>query len=150
MTSAEADRVIAELSAGFPHEEWPDSRTFLWYRLLDDVGPKEGMAAAWAVIVGHKFLTPAAFMDELAHLRERHLDAQRSPDYDRPALPAGPGERFCTREENLARLANIRTQLQAMHGPLARSLSRNLPPIVTTPRADQTYFEPPAPEAEAE
>lgn len=105
MTRVEADEVLNELSAGFPRFEWPKATKALWYRLLEAVGPSEGMDVAGAVITGHEFLSPAAFFDELAVIRERSADECRVPDYGRPALESG--EKWLPKTENAKRLREL-------------------------------------------
>jgi hypothetical protein len=124
VTPSEAEQVMVELSAGFPHYRWPDSATALWYRLLAPVGLAEGMAAAWAVITGHEFLTPAAFTAELARLRERRAD-EHGPNFNRPQLVSA--ERVTPPDEAKQHIAEIKGQLRAMKGPLVHSLRKAIP-----------------------
>lgn len=149
MTEAEALTVVGVLLAGFPNAAWGDTTIAIAVGELRPLGAVESMAAARAVIRNHQFLTFAAFFTELAHVREQFHDEHRSDvtgcDLTRPALPPVP-ERWTLKAEAKTHVAHIRAQLLAMTGPLARSLSRVSRPIVTLPRADESYFHPPAPE----
>ena len=110
MTETEALTVMGLVCAAFPAGKWDDPTIEVWTAEVRQIAAAEGLDAARAMIRGHKFPTMAAFFAELAQVRERHLDTHRSPDFTRPALePAGR----LTREENKARLAEVRQQLAA-------------------------------------
>jgi hypothetical protein len=122
---------------------------------LEPLAAAEGMAAARQMYRGHNFPTVANFGAELAQLRERRAD-EHGPNFNRPALKSL--ERITPAGEAKAHLTQLRSQLLAMSGPLARSLANALPgpgpgrprprrpPNVKAPRADESYFHPPEPD----
>jgi hypothetical protein len=149
VTETEAFAVVRVIMAAYPSLNWGDDTVTLWVNELTPLAAADGMTAAQEMYRTHNFATIANFRAELARLRERRAD-QAGPNFNRPALVSA--DRFLTCDENLAELSKVRAQLAAMKGPLTPSLRRALPrPMVTVPRADETYFNPepePGPQAE--
>jgi hypothetical protein len=136
----EAFAVIAVMQAAYPSSPWTEGTVLVWVDELLPLAAAEGMGAAREMYRNHNFPTVANFRAELATLRERRADTA-GPNFNRPALMSA--ERVTPPDEAKSHIAQLQAQLRAMPGPLARGLARALPrPMVSLPRADETYFHP--------
>jgi hypothetical protein len=126
----DAAKVLTYLSAAFPRQEWPDNAARVWKQQLEPVGLGEAMAAAEAVARNHEFLSLAAFFRELAVVRERALDEQRSARI-RPALTEGSLTADGDAREHIA---EIRAALAILERRDRAILADPLP------RYDEDYF----------
>lgn len=116
MNEPEALRIVAVLQAGFPRTDWPPAHIALWVEELAAVGATEGQLAARALVRSREWPSVAAFMAEVAQVREMRLDAApRGPMFGGPALESG--DRVTPRQEGPGRVAEVREQLGRIGSP---------------------------------